>query len=70
MAKYGKKMGGMMGGMMGGKGSLINGAGKSSDMSGSSVCANKGGNMGKPIGDKGMKASGNKRTRQVADRYK
>ena len=30
----------------------------------------KKGNTGKPIGDKGMKAKGNKRTRQVADRYK
>jgi hypothetical protein len=27
-------------------------------------------NSGKPIGDKGMKAGGNRRTRQVADRYK
>jgi len=27
-------------------------------------------NTGKAIGDKGQKARGNKRTRQVADRYK
>lgn len=27
-------------------------------------------NTGKKIGDKGIKAKGNKRTRQVADRYK
>lgn len=30
----------------------------------------KGGNLGKPIGDTGKKCKGNKRTRQVADRYK
>lgn len=29
-----------------------------------------GSNTGKKIGDKGQKAKGNKRTRQVADRYK
>ena len=29
-----------------------------------------GDNTGKPIGDKGMKAKGNSRTRQVSDRYK
>lgn len=27
-------------------------------------------NTGKPMGDKGMKAKGNRRTKQVADRYK
>ena len=27
-------------------------------------------NTGKKIGDKGVRAKGNKRTRQVADRYK
>ena len=32
--------------------------------------AMEGGNTGKPMGIKGMKAKGNKRTRQVADRYK
>ena len=32
---------------------------------------NKGGNLGKPMGDKGCKTSkGNKRTRCAADRYK
>ena len=30
----------------------------------------KGGNYGKPVGDKGMKSTkGNRRTRQAADRY-
>jgi hypothetical protein len=32
--------------------------------------SSKKGNTGKPIGDKGKKAMGNKKSRQAADRYK
>ena len=49
--------------------SLLSGCTKSSARS--APMDKKGGNTGKPIGDKGMKSSkGNGRTRQVADRYK
>lgn len=62
---YGKKKGGYgkgMGGMSGGSSGKKMGSG----MYGGSKMTN----TGKPVGDKGMKAKGNKRTRQVADRYK
>lgn len=49
--------------------SVINGTGKSSAMSASKN--ESGGNYGKPIGDRGMSSKkGNRRTYQVADRYK
>lgn len=48
---------------------VIQGTGKSSAYSAS--LNDSGGNMGKPIGDDGMRSKkGNGRTRQVSDRYK
>lgn len=48
--------------MKGGQGSTKSHARKATGNS-------KGGNLGKPIGDKGQKGA-NRKTRQVADRYK
>lgn len=64
----GKKMG--MGGMMEKSGNSMNmGTGKSMSMDMGKNQMGMGMNAGKMVGDKGM-SGGNKRTRQVADRYK
>lgn len=51
------------------KGSLIQGTGKSSAKA--APMNKSGGNVGKPIGDRGKRSSGgNRRTKVPADRYK
>ena len=60
MPKYGSK---------GGGGGVMTGSTRSSSYS--APMESKGGNCGKPIGDTGKEsAKGNRRTRQVSDRYK
>ena len=48
----------------------MTGYGKSKNMGMGKGMGGKMSNTGKAVGDKGMKAKGNRRTKQVADRYK
>ena len=67
---YGGKKDVGMGGMGMKSGNSVNtGTGKSMSMDMGKNAMGMGMNVGKPIGDTGMKG-GNKRTKQVSDRYK